>query len=114
IMRRMRNLAQIQLREKDENERLDKSHEQTQWHQQYRHQPIGYSGSQMCNRIHHLLVSKHVAEETNAQRKRTNEVTDELDRKDEWRNPPDWTGEVLQMSEQSVLFDADVVVINER
>jgi len=34
IMRRMRNLTQIELRQQNENKRLNKGYENTEWHQQ--------------------------------------------------------------------------------
>src|SRR6267142_14867 len=111
IMRRMRDLAQIQLRKENKDECLNQSDKETQRHQRYRDHPVSYSRSQMRDRIHHLFVGKHVAEKTNAERKGTNQITDNLKRKDQPRNPPDGTGKVLQMAEQAVLFNTDVVVI---
>src|SRR5437016_9785515 len=109
IMRRMRNLAQIQLRKKNKDECLNQSDKETERHQEDGHHPVRDSRSQMRDRIHHLFVGKHVAEKTNAERKRTNQITDNLNRKDQPRNPPDGTREVLQVAEQAILLDADVV-----
>src|SRR5882762_5266047 len=103
IMRWMRNLAQIQLGKQNKNECLNQSDKQTQRHQRYRDHPVSYSRSQMRDRIHHLFVGKHVAEKTNAERKRPDEVADKFNRKDQPRDPPNGTREVLQVAEQAVL-----------
>src|SRR5882762_11515038 len=98
VMRRMRNLAQIQLRKENKNERLNQSDKETQRHQEDGHHPVSDSRSQMRDRIHHLFVGKHVAEKTNAERKRPDEVADKFNRKDQPRDPPDGSGKVFQMT----------------
>src|SRR5436190_21085844 len=114
IMRRMRNLADVQLREQHEHERLNERHEQTQRHQQHRHRKISVRRRQVRDRVEHLLVRKDVGEKTNAQRERPDEIADYLDYENQGRNPPDWSGEVPEVAQYSVLFDADVLVVKER
>src|SRR6267142_5342211 len=101
IMRRMRDLAQIQLRKENKDECLNQSDKETQRHQCDGDQPVSYSRSQMRDRIHHLFVGKHVAEKTNAERKRPDEVADELNRKDQPRDPPDGSGKVFQVQQKT-------------
>src|SRR5881394_1182976 len=114
IMRRMRNLADVQLRKQYENEGLNERHEQTQRHQQYGHNPIRFSRRQVRNGVEHLLVREHVRKQTNAQREWPNQVADQFNDKDERRNPPNRPRKVLQVSKDSVFFYPDVVVIKER
>src|SRR5229473_465154 len=70
FMRWVRNLADVQLRKQNENKRLDKSDEyaQCRQHHQDRKSKIGPWRGQARNGFEHLLVGKHVTEETYDQR----------------------------------------------
>src|SRR5690242_5309557 len=113
LVRRMRHFADVQLRQQYKNESLNQSHEHAQRHQQNRRGP-GPRRRESGERFQHLLVRKQVAEQTDAERERTNQVTDQLDRKDQRRDPPDGTSEMFEMTEETVLIDADVVVVKKR
>src|SRR5215208_4657079 len=113
VVRRVRHFTQIELREQYENKCLYQCHEDTQRHQQDRRKP-GVRRRKARQRLQHFFVRKQVSEKTNAERKRPDKITDQLNRKDQRRNPPDRTGEVFQVPEQTVLTDADVVVVKKR
>src|SRR5262249_49216435 len=76
LVRRMRHLADIYLRQQYKNECLDKADKQTEWHQQHRNTPVSHTGDEMRDRFQDLLVRKHVGKQTNAQRKRPDQITD--------------------------------------
>src|SRR5688572_11458023 len=114
LMCRMRHLAQVKLREQNKHKRLDQGHKDAQPHQGKRYKPLRKRWGQVRYRLQHLLVRKQVSEKTNTKREGTNEITDQLDRKDQRRDPPDGASEVFQVSEETVLTDADVVVVKKR
>src|SRR6185295_7616791 len=109
----MRHFTDIKLRQQYENKCLNQRDKHAQRHQRDRREPRR-GRSKARQRFQHLLVRKQVAEKTNAERKRTDQITDQLDRKDQRRNPPDWAGKMFQMTEESILLDADEVVVKKR
>src|ERR1043165_1363810 len=113
LVRRVRHFADVQLRQQYENERLNQSHEHAQRHQQNRRGP-GPRRRESGERFQYLLVGKQVTEETNAERERTNQITNQLDREDQRRDPPNGTSKVGQVTTDSILFDTDVVVVKKR
>ena len=72
-----------------------------------------YGGNRCVIVSRHLFVRKHVSEQTNAKRERADEITDQLDDENQRRDPPDRPGQMGQVRNDAVLFDADVVVVNE-
>ena len=113
VMRWMRDLADINHRKKDEDESLNEGDEQSKRHQEHRNAPVSVGRLQARNALNHLLISEHVAEETDAERHRAHQITDEFDDEQQRRNRQHRPHEVFEVAEQPVLFDADVVVINE-
>src|SRR5688572_1470437 len=115
----MRDLADVQLRKQHEHKSLNECDEQTKRQQQHQNQDVRQDEirvrrKQMRERLHHFLVRKDVRKQTNAERERANQVTDQLNRENQWRDPPDRSGQVLQVTEHAVLFNTDVVVIKKR
>src|ERR1051325_11458653 len=68
IMRRMRHLTQVQLREQYENKGLNQSNKDTQRHEQDRRKPRPRR-RKAGDRFQNLFVRKQVSEKTNADRK---------------------------------------------
>src|SRR6185369_17326982 len=83
IVRCMRHLTDVKLRRQYEHERLHYRHENAQHHQRNRHQPPRYSRHEVRHRLQHFLVSKQVSEKPDAERKGSNEITNQLDREDQ-------------------------------
>src|ERR1051326_6804273 len=112
LVRRMRHFTDVQLRQQYENKSLNQCHEHAQRHQQNRRGPCP-RWSESGDGFHHLLVGEQVAEKTNAERKRTNQVTDQLDREDQPTDPPDRTSQMFQVTKESVSL-IPIVVVKER
>ena len=83
LMRRMRNFAQVKLRKKNKNKGLNEGNKDAQRHKQYWNQPVGNVRIETGNCVGHFFVGKHVAEETYSQGKRTDEVADQLNGKNQ-------------------------------
>src|SRR5690348_7813042 len=96
-VRRMRHFADVKLREQYENKCLNECHEDAERHQQdWRKPRLPWMKARQC--FQHLFIREQVTEQTDAKRKRANQVTDQLDGKDQRCDPPDRTGQVLQMT----------------
>ncbi len=61
--------------------------------------PVGDWRIKPGDGVRHFFIGKHVAEKTNAERKRTNEVTDQLDRENQRRRSTRLVQQMFEMSE---------------
>src|SRR5215813_4912305 len=113
FMRWMRHLTDVQLREQDKNKCLNEGDENAQRHEQDWRKPRVW-GRQLRERVHDLLIGKHVSEETDTERERSNKITNQLNRENQPGDPPDRATKMFQMADQTVFTDADIVVIKKR
>jgi len=110
----VRNLAQIKLRKQHKNKGLNESDKDAQRHQENRNDPMSDCRIKAGDCMSNLFIGKHVSEKTNTERKRADEVTNQLNRKNQRTNPPDWPPKMFEVSEESILLNADPVVIKKR
>ena len=93
-------VLEIHRRQKDENEGLQKSNQQAQTHE-----GNGNPDSDQCEKgRHHLMVPGHVTEQPNGKRKGAHQMTDQFDRKNQGREPPNGSHEFLDVR-KSMGFD---------
>src|SRR5712692_4053374 len=94
----------------DEDERLQKCTEDSKAHNGPRNDKRQHSHENPGGGV----LAEDVPEETHAQREHAGEVADDLDRKHQRRQPPDRTGEVLEVVKDALPADALKVEIQKR
>src|SRR5205085_2982238 len=114
VVGRVRDLADVDRGEQYKDESLNERDQKTQRHQNYGDEPIGDrredGGEKLCD----LLVREHISEKTYAEREWAHKVAYQFYGEDQPAYPPDRPCKVLQVAQQPVLFNSDVVVIDER
>src|SRR5205085_11961323 len=86
VVRRVTDLTDIYHRQQRENERLHERDEYAEQRQYERHAELCEWRCEIRDLREHLLVREHVGKQTNAERERTDRITDQLDNKDERRD----------------------------
>src|SRR5690242_879700 len=71
-MRRVRDLADIDHRKKDEDKSLYECDKEPERHDKHGHDPVCNLRREIRDIFRHLFVREHVAEETDAERQRAN------------------------------------------
>ena len=86
IVRRMRYLTDIDHRQQGEHNCLDQRHKDAQQRKHQRNNELRIRRSQIRDLCKDLLVGKHVCEKSNTKRERPDQITDQLDTKDQRRD----------------------------
>ena len=116
----MRNFADIDRRKQRENERLNDADKDRERQQNDRHQNLGERREKSRNDRRYLFICEHIREQTQTKRHRPDHITEQLDHKDQRRHKDRQqqrqfrTRKMAEVFDQTVLGNADVVIVNER
>jgi hypothetical protein len=92
VVRRVRDFRDVNHRKQSKDERLHERHEHRERQQNNRHDKLRERREQSRNNRRNLLVGKHVRKQTNPERHRANQVTEQFDQENQRRNPPNRSG----------------------